>query len=165
MEASQYKTPGTQALYGRYAGMLYRLAYAVLRTQQDAEDAVAEVFVKWITKHPVFRDAEHERAWFVRVCVNQCRDFQRRRKIRVYTPLEQVSEALADIPPDTAGVLEDVLALPEKYKMVILLYYFEDFSVGEIAASLGTSVSAVKMRLSRARQLLRRNMEGNYEDV
>lgn len=165
MEASQYETPGTQVLYERYAGMLYRLAYAVLRAQQDAEDAVAEVFVKWITRHPAFRDGEHERAWFVRVCINQCRDFQRRRKIRAYTPLEQMSEVLAHAPSDTASVLEDVLALPEKYKMVILLYYFEDFPVGDIAASLGLSASAVKMRLSRARDLLKRNMEGNHEDV
>lgn len=165
MEASQYKTPGAQVLYDRYAGMLYRLAYAVLHAQQDAEDAVAEVFVKWIARRPVFRDAEHERAWFVRVCVNQCRDFQRRRKIRAYTPLEQMSEILAGAASDTTGVIEDVLALPEKYKIVILLHYFEDFSVEEIAASLGLSVSAVKMRLSRARQLLKRSLEGNYEDV
>ncbi len=165
MEASQYKTPSAQVLYERYADMLYRLAYAVLRAQQDAEDAVAEVFVKWIAKQPVFRDAEHERAWFVRVCVNQCRDFQRRRKIRVYTPLEEMSEVLAQSPSDTTEVLETVFALPEKYKMVILLYYFEDFSITEIAGSLGLSVSAVKMRLSRARELLRCDMEGNHEDV
>ena len=160
METSQYQSSDVSVLYDRYAAMLFRLSYSALQSQTDAEDAVAEVFVKYISNPPSFHDAEHERAWFVRVCVNQCHDLQRRKKIRLYTPLEDLSETLAQKETE-AGILEDVLKLPEKYKTVILLHYFEDFSVDAIAQSLGIGKSAVKMRLARGRDLLKTQIERN----
>lgn len=160
METSQYQSPDVSGLYDRYAAMLYRLSYAALQSQPDAEDAVAEVFVKYISKTPSFHDVEHERAWFVRVCVNQCHDLQRRKKIRLYTPIDEMSETLAE-EESAVGILEDVLQLPEKYKTVILLYYFEDFSIDAIAQSLGIGKSAVKMRLARGRDLLKTQIERN----
>lgn len=144
----------TAELYERQADRLYRLAYARLLNAADAEDAVAETFAKYLRKMPEFRDASHEKAWFLRVCINTCNDLARRRTVRAYTPIEELSEVLAAEEKDKS-VLESVYALPEKYRMCVLLYYFEDFSVEETAKALKISVSAVKMRLSRAREMLK----------
>lgn len=144
----------TRILYEKYADVLYRAAYARLLSAADAEDAVAETFGKYLHKKPEFRDQAHEKAWFLRVCINTCTDLMRRRTVRSYTPLEDLAEVLPAEEKDR-GVLESVYELPEKYRMCVILYYFEDFSVEETAKALQISGSAVKMRLSRAREMLK----------
>ena len=144
----------TAELYTRYADILYRTAYAKLLSAHDAEDAVSETFAKYLGKTPEFRDSSHERAWFLRVCINTCTDIMRRRSVRSYTPLDELAEVLPAAEKD-AHVLESVYALPEKYRLCVLLYYFENLNVEETAESLKISVSAVKMRLSRARDMLK----------
>lgn len=151
---SDYKTPTADLAYDRYADMLFRTAYAMLLSKHDAEDAVSDVFEKFIRKNKTFNDSEHEKAWFLRVTVNTCHDLQRRKSIRSYTPLEEIADISESSEKDT-GILESVFALPEKYKMCILLHYFEGFSAKETASALGVSESAVKMRLMRAREMLK----------
>lgn len=151
MDAPNYKTPSIEDAYDRHADMLFRIAYSVVLSKEDAEDAIQEVFAKYVKNAPAFREREHEKAWFVRVTINQCRDTQRRRAIRSYTPLDEIIETpVAD--NKSASVLEQVLLLPSKYKTAIILYYFEDFSVENIAKALRITKSAVKMRLARGRE-------------
>ena len=164
MDASINRTPGIEEIYDRYANLLFRLAFSLLLSKEDAEDAVQEVFIKFVVKKPAFNDVEHEKAWFVRVTINLCHDLQRRRKIRSYTPLEEISE-IPHGEEKSYSMLEDVFELSEKYKTVILLHYFEDFSVEEIADILKISKSAVKMRLKRGRDLLKGKLEKEYEYV
>ncbi len=140
-------------VYDKYADMLYRLAYSMVLSTHDAEDVVHDVFAKYLMKNPHFKDEEHEKAWFLRVTVNQCHDFAKKQKYRNYTPLEEVVATVET--KEDLGLLPAVLALDEKYKMVLLLHYFEGYSVEEIAFSLKLSVSAVKMRLSRGREKLK----------
>ncbi len=149
-----YTKPNAEEAYKTYADMLYRTAYAILQSAHDAEDAAAEVFEKFLRKDPSFHDAEHEKAWFLRVCINTCHDHMRRRSVRSYTPLDEIAEITPADEKDRT-VLESVMALDEKYRVCILLYYFEGFRVDEIALTLHISVSAVKMRLDRARDALR----------
>ena len=144
----------TAELYARYADMLYRTAYARLLNAADAEDAAAETFAKYLRKMPEFRDNSHEKAWFLRVCINTCNDMARRKTVRSYTPLDELSEVLAAEEKDRS-ILEAVYELPEKHRMCVLFYYFEAMSVEETAKALKISVSAVKMRLSRAREMLK----------
>ena len=158
MREQKYRTPDAEAAYDKYGDMLFRLAYARLFSKEDAEDAVADVFSKFLRNPPVFRDAEHEKAWIVRVLINQCCDLQRRRSVRSYTPLDQVTEHPA-VGDGDSGVLEEVLRLQEPYKPAVILYYFEDFTVEEIAKSMRVSVSAVKMRLSRGREQLKHALQ------
>lgn len=161
MDAPEYGNINAAAAYDCYADMMFRLAYSILMSKEDAEDAVLEVFVKYLKLQPVFHEKSHEKAWFLRVTINQCHDIQRRRVVRSYTPLEEMAEIAADDNRNN-DVLEYVMALAEKYKTVILLHYFEDLSVEQISDILNITKSAVKMRLMRGRKLLKNELtEGN----
>ncbi len=144
-----------ETAYDKYADMLYRLAFSHLRRREDAEDAVQDVFTKYMNTSPRFTDDEHERAWLVRVTVNRCHDMLRRGKVREHDSLDDISEIPDEGSENTSGVLQAVFALPEKYKTAITLHYLEGFSVEEISSMLGISLSAVKMRLSRGREILK----------
>lgn len=144
-----------ETAYDKYADMLYRLAFSHLRRREDAEDAVQDVFTKYMNTSPRFTDDEHERAWLVRVTVNRCHDMLRRGKVREHDSLDDISEIPDEEGENTSGVLQAVFALPEKYKTAITLHYLEGFSVEEISLMLGISLSAVKMRLSRGREILK----------
>ncbi len=147
-------------IYSRYADQLYRLAFTQLSSQQDAEDAVADVFVKYLAAPPVFRDENHEKAWFIRVLINRCRDIHRRKAVRAYTPLDEVVGNIA-APEQSKQLLEQIRTLPEKYRTAILLHYFEGFSLEETASMLHCTVSAVKMRLLRGRNELKKTLKGD----
>lgn len=155
-----FTSPLVETVYEKYADMLYRTAYSLLLSLHDAEDATAEVFVKYIKNRPSFNDSEHEKAWLLRVTVNTCHDIQRRRTVRTYTPIDELAAVLpAEDTSAKTDVLESVLALPEKYRVCVILHYFEDFSVEQIAKALGLTKSAVKMRLARAREMLKKELD------
>ena len=143
--------------YDKYADMLYHLSLSHMQNREDAEDVVQEVFCKYFAKPPRFVDKAHEKAWFIRVAVNQCHDHLRRRNIRSYTPLHEIEDLVAQtsVQNEEALHLMEILSyLPEKFRIVVILHYLEGFSVEEIAGTLRLGQSAVKMRLSRARKML-----------
>ena len=140
-------------LAGRYAGDVFRLAYARTGRRADSEDVMQEVFLRLLRARPAFRDGDHARAWLLRVASNCANDWFRAPWRRREAPL---SDALpAPEAPRPGGALEAVLALPPKYRIPIHLYYYEELSVAEIAAVLGRSEGAVKTQLFRARAMLR----------
>ncbi len=140
-------------VYDTYADMLYRVSVSILQSRDDADDAVQNAFCQYLEHAPSFRDAEHEKAWLIRVTVNQCKDLLRRRKIRAWLPFDELPELAA---PDAGSpVTEAIASLPDKYREVIVLHHLEELSVRETAAALTISESAVKMRLTRAREMLR----------
>lgn len=141
--------------YHAHADMLYRLALSHLTHVDDAKDALQDVFVKLAVADNRFKDDEHERAWLIRVMINRCHDLQRRRNIRLYTPLDEVSDLPDSRESERPAVLYAVDTLPDKLKAVVVLHYLEGYSVEETASILKLSVSAVKMRLSRARDALK----------
>ena len=149
-----------EACYEKYADMLYRIALSYLKNADDAEDAVHDTFVKYIRHLFRFNDESHERAWLVRVTVNRCKDLL---KSHVHSPLEDAM----DIPcPDTdTSVLSVLATLEDSYRIAITLHYLEGFSVEETADILKLSVSAVKMRLMRGRQMLKNKIEKENSDV
>jgi len=159
MDSSRNSTPAADTLYEYYADLLYRLAYSQLSSAADAEDAVSDVFVKYLQSAPVFSDREHEKAWLIRVLINHCKDLHRRRSIRVYTPLEEVAD-LAGTDPEDSELLHAVQRLPEHNRLAVLLHYFEGFSLEETAAIQRTTVAAVKMRLMRSRSQLKSLLKG-----
>lgn len=149
-----------ERVYNQYADMLYRIALSHVSHREDAEDAVHDVFIKYMQSSPDFSDDEHERAWLIRVTVNRCRDLLRRRNIRRYVGFDEIEEIPADEPPyEGQGIIATVSALPDKYKSVIILHYLEGNSVEQCAAILGLSESAIKMRLSRGREMLKKILE------
>ena len=142
-----------EALARRYAGDVFRLAYARTGSRADAEDVMQETFIRLLRARPAFAEPEHARAWLLRVAANCANDWFRAPWRRREGPL---SETMA-VPegPEPGGVVEAVLALPAKYRIPIHLYYYEELSVAEIAKIMGKSEGAVKSRLFRARALLR----------
>lgn len=150
---SRYKNEQFEAVYEKYSDVLYRIALSHLLSKEDAEDVVHDIFIKYMNNTFHFFSEEHEKAWFIRVTVNECHDHARRRKIRSHAPLD---EALAVFEESGTGeVTREVLLLDGIYKTPILLHYYEGYSIEEIARIMRISVSAVKMRLSRAREMLK----------
>ena len=144
-------------VYAQYGPALYRFCLLQLKNAADAEDVLQEVFLKRLYRAPAFDSPEHEKRWLYRVALNQCRD-ELRRKRRTEVPLEEA--ALLAMPEVDRELVRQVSALPEKLRTVIHLHYYEGYTVEELAALLGVSVGAVKMRLLRGREALRREMEG-----
>lgn len=138
----------------QYSGTLLRLAMTRLSSPADAEDAVQEVFLRLLTARPHFRDGEHEKAWLIRATIHRSVDIRRSRE-RQNLPLEEAETVSA---PTAGGVelLSAVQALPEKYSSVIHLYYYEGYSIQEIAQMLGLPSPTVGTRLSRGRERLKK---------
>lgn len=136
-----------------YGNSLYRLCYVMLNNEKDAEDAVQDTFIKYIEKSPSFADSEHEKAWLITVAQNRCRDMLRQRKRYSQTDVEVVQEYI--VPTENSSILNALMTLPEKYKLVLALYYIEEYRVDDIAKIIGKTPSAVKMRLQKGRQLLK----------
>ena len=146
----------------RYGSMVYRLAYARTGRRDDAEDVTQEVFLRLVHAAPAFRDEEHQKAWLLRVTANCAGDLFRSPWRKRHRPLEE-ADGLISPEPEENGVLEAVLALPERYRTVVHLFYYEELSVAEIAAALGKSEGAVRTRLSRARGMLRELLDEEGE--
>lgn len=152
-------TSDFETAYGMYADMLYRLAFSYMKHKEDAEDVVQEVFTKYMCGFHLPISPEHEKAWFVRVTINQCHDALRKRNYRLHSSLEDVTEVPTEA-DDTMQTLSEALQnLPEKYKDVVVLHYLEGYSVEEVAKLLALSVSATKMRLKRSREFLKHELE------
>ncbi|WP_028560811.1 RNA polymerase sigma factor [Paenibacillus pinihumi] len=153
--------PGNHVMksYETYASMLFRIAMVHLGRRQDAEEATQDTFIKLMEKAPVFKDAEHQKAWLIRVMTNHCKTLLGRGWRRREVKLEGI-EPMPDQTAEDIALLQLVMALPLKYKTVIHLYYYEDYQVQEISQILQISQSAVKMRLQRGRQLLKLELEG-----
>ena len=140
--------------YDAYAPQLYRVAYSLLLSRESAEDAVQDAFARYLAQDGAFRDAEHEKAWLIRVTVNRCRDLQRAGAVRAYTPLEDLLQHPARPDDDWAEGQPVLRALPEKYRAALVLHSLEGYPVDAVAAALRLTPSAVKMRLKRGRELL-----------
>ena len=154
MILSRDKRNDLAAAYDKYADMLYRVALSHLQNKEDAEDAVQDVFTKYITVCSKFSEDAQEKAFLIRATVNRCHDLVRRKKIREHDSLDDITEIPAEN-EGTGEMMKSLNMLPEKYKTAIILHYLEGFSVEEVAKILSISLSGAKMRLSRGRELLK----------
>lgn len=147
-----------------YQDSLFAAAFNICRNAQDAEDVIQDTFVQYYTTKKEFDNEEHIRAWLIRVAVNKAknvtRTFWRRNKVSI----EDFTEMLAFETPESETLFETVMQLPKKYRIVIHLYYYEDYSVGEIAKILKLSESNVKTRLMRGRAKLREVLKEEWDD-
>ena len=151
-------------LVERYGTMVYRLAYARTGSREDAEDITQETFLKLVRAAPAFREEEHCKAWLLRVAANCAEDLHRSPWRRRVVPLEEAGEMTT--PEWEAGDMGEVLAvLPEDYRVVVHLYYYEDMSTAEIARVLGKREGSIRTRLSRARKMLRQILSETEGDA
>lgn len=136
-----------------YGDMLYRMAYLLLGNPHDVQDILQEVLLRYLEKAPVFQSQDHEKAWLLKVTSNCCKDCLRFRKRHSYIELERLQDYLPA--PKERQLLRELYTLPVKWKTILILHYFEGYSVKEISKITGLSESAAKKRLQRAREALK----------
>ena len=135
----------------RYANLIFRLAYTNLKNHHDAEDVLQDVSVALVRGNPPFDDEKHLKNWIVTATLNRCRDIYRSAWRNRTEPLE---DYLALQAPETQSVMEELWQLPENYRNIIYLYYYEGFTIPEIAEILGKSPNTIGSGLQRARKKL-----------
>lgn len=143
-----------------YGDILYRLCLVMLGNASDAEDAVQETLFSYIRKSPVFKDKEHEKAWLITVATNKCKDMLRYKKRRPQVDLDYIKDVSAE--KYDSGIIEALMQLPERFRIVLILHYVEEYPVNEIAKLINRTPSAVKMRLQKGRQLLEKKYREEY---
>ena len=145
-----------------YSKAMLNAAYSILRSTDDAEDAVQDAFLKYIQKRPEFNSDEHEKAWLLRVVINIAKNMlkssERHNLPMIYEdiPNKQLSN-------NTIGALRCVLKLEEKYRIIVHLYYYEEYSLKEIASILHLPPATVGTRLSRGRKILKTMLKGEFD--
>ena len=154
----------TQALAEQYRDRLFAAAFQVCGNAADAEDAAQEALLRYHLSDKEFENQEHIRAWLLRVAVNWAKNISRSFWRRNTLPLEEYMETLTFDCQESREIFREVMALPEKYRLVIHLYFYEDYSVEEIGRILGIRVSNVKVRLSRGRQMLKATLQEVWDD-
>lgn len=144
-----------------YGNMLFRLCLVMLGNSADAEDVLQETMLKYYRKAPIFKDEEHKKAWLITVATNQCRDTLR---FRAKHPLAEDADIYKykSGNDENSGILDAVMTLPEKFRLVLILHYVEEYPVKDIARMIGKTASAVKMRLQKGRKLLKEVYRKEY---
>lgn len=147
----------TEATVQKYSNMLFKLCFTMLGNNADAEDALSEVFLKYITYQKDFESPEHKKAWLIRVATNVCKNMLRFYKIRRHINIDDVTEYCKS--ENDVNILTELLSLPEKYRTILHLYYIEGYKTAEIATMLSISPSAARKRLEYGRK----NLKIEYE--
>lgn len=138
-----------------YKDTIYRVALNYLRNTYDAEDIVQETLMKLYLHKGTFQDDEHIKHWLIRIALNLCSNIVRSRKRHPEVNIEELTLSVPFKNERQTEVFATLMELPEKYRLALYLYYYEDYSTSEIAEVLGISVSAVTTRLSRGRNIIK----------
>lgn len=147
----------------QYADTVRRICLVHLKNQADTEDIFQNVFLKYALRSAPFEGPEHEKAWIIRVTVNACKDLLRSFFHSRTVPLEEAVQQAGPSTVEQREVLQAVLALPEKYRSVIYLHYYEGYSAPEIGALLGKKPNTVYTLLTRGRQMLKTALGGEAD--
>lgn len=148
-----------RAAMDRHSNTVRRLCVLYLKNATDTEDIFQTVFLKYALSTAAFENADHEKAWFIRVTINACKDWLKSFFRSKTVSLDEILDLPAPIPEDHRMVLEAVLELPQKYKDAIYLHYYEGLTAPEIGAILGKNANTVYTLLTRGRDLLRVKLE------
>jgi len=147
----------------RYQDTVYRIAFTYCRNNHDAQDVTQEVFLRYLGNSPHLTGEDHLKAWLIRVTVNTSKTFLHSAWRRKTIPLDGQEIVSSDDKPDV-DTYSAVMSLPEKYRSVVLLYYFDDYSVREIAHILCKKETTVQTQLQRARAKLKNILKEDWQD-
>ena len=151
-------------LLDKYGDMVLRIAYTYLKNRADAEDIVQDVFLRIIDKKPSFNDENHEKSWLIRATINMCKN-----KVNMFWNKNKCSIddvqafAVSDKYNTDTRVFQAVMALGEKYRVVVYMYYYEGYSTPEIANVIGKSETTIRSLLHRARNKLKDMLKEDYD--
>lgn len=151
-------------LVDKYGNMLLRIAFSYLKSKADAEDAVQDVFLQVVEKEPAFNDENHEKAWLIRTVINICKNNLGRFWNKNRVSIDDIAEiAETDSYSTDNEVLAAVMALPEKYRVAVHMYYYEGYSTAEIASLTGSNEPTVRSLLCRTRKKLKDELKEDYD--
>ena len=153
-------TDSIEKVMHTHGNMLFRLCLITLGNASDAEDVVQETMIQYLQKAPTFKSVEHEKAWLIKVATNKCRDMLRYKSKHPVVNMEEIIEFTKDT--TNSGIIDALMTLPEKFRIVLILYYVEEYRIEEIASVIGKTKSAVKMRLQKGRKLLSETYRKEY---
>ena len=154
----------TEETLTKYKDRLFTIALNICQNPADADDAVQDVFIKYYSLNKEFDDETHLKAWLIRVTINRAKDITSSFWRKHRETLEEYMETLVFEEPEDGRLFEAVMKLPEKYRIAIHLYYYEEYSVREIADILKSRESTVKSQLSRGRKLLREKLKEEWNN-
>ena len=152
-----------QVVMEKYKDNLFSAAFSICKSAADADDVVQDTLIQYHMTDKQFDNEQHIRAWLLRVAINKAKNVNMSFWRRASAPLEDYTETLVFETPEAKWLFTEVLKLPEKYRIVIHLYYYEDYPVKEIAQILHTSESNIKVRLSRGRKMLKTTLKEAWE--
>lgn len=144
-------------LVENYTSLIFRVSYCILGNRDDAEDAVQEAFLKYLTKAPEFESEEHRKAWLIRVATNISKNMMIFRIRKETVNIEDVKNI--GICENDYETFELIMSLPSKYKVVMALFYIEGYKSKEISEIIGIKEEAVRKRLQKGRELLKKLFE------
>lgn len=141
--------------FRKYGDRVFSAAFSICRSREDADDVVQDTFLKYLSRNMDYIDEAHLKAWLLRVAINRAKDiagaFWRRNRVS----WEEYMDELEFVQPEDRCLFDAVMRLPEKYRIVIHLYYYEEYSIDEISAATRRRQGTVKSQLSRGRELLK----------
>lgn len=156
----QFSENDKKAIIEKYFDMIYKLALSQTRSRETADDVVQDVFLRFLKTDKRFENEEHIKAWLIRVTVNRSKD--------IFSAAKRTLPIIEDITfndEEKSDVYYAVQELPQKYRAVIHLFYYEDLSVAQISKYLKIKESTVKSQLSRGRDMLRETLKGGIDVV
>ena len=143
----------------RYTVVVYRAALNYCKNKNDAEDAVQNAFMKMLQSKVEFQDEEHIKRWLIRVVIKECKNMWNSFWRKKVSSLEELDYEIETFSENEKELFEEVMKLPAKYSIVLHLYYYEEYSVREIAGLLYISESNVQTRLMRGRNKLKQQLQ------
>ena len=146
-------------IFHQYLDTVYRVALSGCKNPQDAEDIVQSTFLKLLERNLEFKDEEHIRKWLIRVTINETNSLWRSFWRKKVISLEETQTEPEFLEPEYNELFHAVQKLSSKYRKVIYLYYYEGYSIKEIAELLHISETAIQTRLMRAREKLRQQLK------
>jgi RNA polymerase sigma factor, sigma-70 family len=149
-----------QRVLEQYSVLLIKLAFTYVKSVADAEDITQEVLISLMKRGIPFDSEEHEKAWLIRVTINKCKNHLKSAWLKWNVPLP---EDLSYLPKEESEVLSQLLKLPTKYRSVLHLFYYENYSMEEIAKILGRKPATIGTWLSRGRNLLKAELTGGFD--
>lgn len=154
----------TQEAFRKYGDRVFAAAFQICRSREDADDVVQDTFLKYHAIQMEYDSEEHLKAWLLRTAINRCKDLLKSFWRVHTTPWEDYMNELEFAQPSDKGLFEAVMKLPRKYRIVIHLYYFEEYSIDEISGILREPAGTVKSQLSRGRSLLKKQLMEEWND-
>lgn len=147
----------------KYSNMVRRICFLYLKNSDDVDDVFQEVFLALLKNNTKFETSEHEKAWLIRVTINKCKDLLKSFWHRNIDSFDDTQEIIFETKAENE-LMHVILTLPKKYKDVIYLFYYEDYTVPEIANLLHEKENTIYSQLHRARNLIKEKLGGTeYE--